>query len=177
MEVIYKEDLIQFVGGSGGYNSSGGYGSYVFSDCNNYGIPSDCVFQCMAQISSFYGDSSLSLNSMMTNYDSLYAGAISSGYICSSTYGVNDSVFANFVDQYFNRSYLTSTNQLDSFIQGGNNFAIGVIEKVSSNGTIFYHAVVLTGMTDDCDPQAHNTTGYIDKNCILDVAAITGRCH
>jgi hypothetical protein len=107
--------------------------------------PTDCVFQCMAQIGALYGDSSLNFTAMKANYDTIYKAAIASGSVAPALNGVNEILFSNFVDQYFNRADVT-TSQLDSFISaGGDNFAIGVIRKYSADGcTSSLHAVILT---------------------------------
>jgi hypothetical protein len=144
--------------------------------------PTDCVFQCMAQIGALYGDSTFNFATMKANYDTIYKAAIASsnGIIKPASGGVNEILLSNFVDQYFNRANV-ATSQLDSFIQGNDNFAIGVFRKYSSDGSKSeLHAVILTGTNGTAytytDPQLGGKAGEFEKNCLLSFVAITGIC-
>lgn len=158
--------------------NSGGSSSAIYLP---QGVPpTDCVFQCMAQIGALYGDSSLNFTAMKANYDTIYKVAIASGSVAPAVNGVNEILLSNFVDQYFNRADVT-TSQLDSFIQGNDNFAIGVFRKYSSDGTKSeLHAVILTGTNGTAytytDPQLGGKEGKFEKNCLLSFVAITGIC-
>lgn len=158
------------------------YGSSNYNSGN--GSPTDCVFQCMAQVAAFLGNPNFSINAMKTNYDSIYKVAIfpSNGNIGSAANGVNEIVFSNFVDQYFNRAALTTKGQLDNFISaGGDNFAIGVIRKYNYNGTeSMLHAVILTGKEGEkytyTDPQNGGVFSSVGENSLVSFVAITGVC-
>jgi hypothetical protein len=145
--------------------------------------PTDCVFQCMAQIGAFYGNNSFSFEAMKANYDSIYKTANTPGSIEPAAMGVNEILFSNFVDQYFNRAPITTTSQLDTFITaGGDNFAIGVIRKYSADGaSSTLHAVVLTKLEGNgyryTDPQKVGIEGTVNKNDLVNFVAITGICN
>ena len=189
-----RGDVYNYVNSNYGYLSSGGYidqtwgngtGGYSTDVINPMITQSrtDCVFQCFAQIASYYGNFSFTLNSMMSKYNSIYSGSISSSYISSATSGVDLGLFKHFSDQYFNRSPVSTVGELGSFIQGNDNWAIGVIRKYSADGTSSsLHAVVLTGIDGNgeykySDPQNEGKTGFVSQNDLVDFIAITGLCN
>lgn len=141
-------------------------------------VASDCVFQSVAYLASLYGDSSLNINSMQNNYNSLYSGAISAGIIKPASGGVDGYLLPGFTDQYFNRvGGITTLVQLDSFIAaGGSNFALASYGTGSGNG----HEFVITEVTPTkyigWDEQNHIPVN-IYKNLITGFVAISGVCH
>lgn len=171
------------IGSNGVITGSGGYQVQTISIKSNGG-PTDCVFQCMAQIGALYGrTTSFSFADMKANYDSIYKTSTAPGSVAPAAMGVNEILLSNFVDQYFNRAPITTTSQLDTFITaGGDNFAIGVIRKYSADGaSSTLHAVVLTKMEGNgyryTDPQKVGIEGTVNKNDLVNLAAITGICN
>lgn len=163
---------------SGGYFDTGNSGGVGYSTTSNL---TDCVFQSMTCLAGLYGNSSLTISSMQSKYNSLYSGAISAGIITAASGGVDGYLLSGFADQYFNRDgSVTTIAQLSSFIAaGGTNFAIGTYSTGPGSG----HAVVITGVTPDgaqyicTDPQNAGASRNIDINLITGFVAVTGACY
>lgn len=178
--VIYNNGILSL--DKGVIIGSTSYQTESTTSTQSGGGPTDCVFQCMAQIGALYGASGFSFTEMKANYDSIYKTSTTPGSVAPAAMGVNEILLSNFVDQYFNRAPITTTSQLDTFITaGGDNFAIGVIRKYGTNGASSLHAVVLTKAEDNvykyADPQNGGTVEEVQKNNLVSFVAITGVCH
>jgi len=179
--VIYNNGILSL--DKGVIIGSTSYQTQSTTSTQSGGGPTDCVFQCMAQIGALYGASGFSFTEMKANYDSIYNTSTTPGSVAPAAMGVNEILLSNFVDQYFNRAPITTTSQLDTFITaGGDNFAIGVIRKYSTDGvSSTLHAVVLTGSEGNSykytDPQNAGASSSVVKSSLVSFVAITGICN
>ncbi|WP_162174280.1 hypothetical protein [Flavobacterium daejeonense] len=152
MEVIYKEDLMQFVGGSG-YSSSGGYGPLP----NGY-----CLFNAMAYI--FDGNTA---NAWMyaSNYEANYnevRNYDSNGNFTGYSMSGNEmrNVISSADGGYASVNYVSSGSYSNSMFNGGTRI-LAILPNMGPAGE--QHAVEITSFNSD------GTFNYYDATTGNDV--------